>query len=127
MGLRRFIVFAITSAAITSALLVLWPLCISRPSAINKQNIVKIRNGMTLQEVEEILGGPARDEISGAKYVQWLPIMPLTLNKRGAEWIGPNAAVFVGLDDDNRVVCRGSGIVGFYDTPIHRIRRWLRL
>jgi SmpA / OmlA family len=41
----------------------LWP----RPaSAITRENAAKINVGMTLAEVEAVLGGPARDEATGA-------------------------------------------------------------
>jgi hypothetical protein len=38
----------------------LWP-----SSAINRENAAKIRDGMSLAEVEAILGGPARDDSTG--------------------------------------------------------------
>jgi len=40
---------------------VLWP-----PTAITPENAAKIEKGMTLTDVETILGGPARDESAGA-------------------------------------------------------------
>jgi hypothetical protein len=39
----------------------LWP----RPSAITRENAAKVLVGMTLAEVEVILGGPARDDTTG--------------------------------------------------------------
>ena len=41
---------------------VLWP----RPSAITVENAEKIRTGMSLAEVETLLGGPPRDETTAA-------------------------------------------------------------
>ena len=35
-----------------------------RPSAINRENAAKIKEGMTLAEVEAILGGRARNEVA---------------------------------------------------------------
>src|SRR5260370_11289819 len=101
MGLRRALVYAMTSAAIVSAV-VLWQ---TRTSAINDANIAKIRDGMTLQEVEEILGGPARDEISAAESVLWPPSTLLVCCTNRAEWIGPDVAICVGFTND-RVVFR---------------------
>jgi outer membrane protein assembly factor BamE (lipoprotein component of BamABCDE complex) len=37
-----------------------------RSSAINEENVARIQKGMTLAQVEAILGGPARDEEHGA-------------------------------------------------------------
>src|ERR1043166_7205079 len=53
----------------------MWP----NSSAINLENSKRVRQGMTVAEIEEILGGPARDESpadSKRQYVgpQWKPI-----------------------------------------------------
>jgi hypothetical protein len=60
---RRLLVFGL-HAALAAVALAAWLL---RPpgTAITRDNAEKIQRGMTLTEVEAILGGPARDESRG--------------------------------------------------------------
>lgn len=58
---RRLLLFALLGGLLALGIFaVLWP-----RSAINRTNAAKIHKGMTLEEVETILGGPARNEASG--------------------------------------------------------------
>jgi hypothetical protein len=54
-------VLLLGSVAVVVALVVGW-WAVPRPSAINPENAAKINEGMTLAEVEAILGGPPLDE-----------------------------------------------------------------
>lgn len=54
-------VLLLGSVALAAALVVAW-WTLPRPSVINPENAAKIEEGMTLAEVEAILGGPPRDE-----------------------------------------------------------------
>src|SRR4051794_1408334 len=67
---RRLALFATVGGIV----LAVASLCMSlRPgSAINEQAFARIENGMTLREVEDILGGPARDE-SNTELSAYLP------------------------------------------------------
>jgi hypothetical protein len=59
---RRMLLFGLPAAVVAVAVSawLLWP-----RTAITRENADKIRMGMTLAEVEAILGGPARDESTG--------------------------------------------------------------
>jgi hypothetical protein len=54
-------VLLLGSVAVVAALVVTW-WALPRPSAIHQENAAKVKEGMTLAEVEAILGGPPRDE-----------------------------------------------------------------
>src|SRR5262245_10801883 len=68
------------------------------PSAINLENAAKIRVGMTLAEVEALLGGPARNE-SG------LPDGSIMVTRHADAkcWANSRDVVIVDLDADGRV------------------------
>src|SRR6266478_2347267 len=58
---RRLLLLALaTVAVLVAGVCLLWP-----QSAITRENAEMIWEGMTLAEVEAILGGPARDETTG--------------------------------------------------------------
>src|SRR5581483_10591386 len=57
VGLR----LSVTLALVGVGAWMVWP----RPSAITWDNAAKIKAGMTLREVEAILGGRARDDTTG--------------------------------------------------------------
>lgn len=60
---RRVLLLGVVAATVLVAALFFW----SRQSSINEQNFARIENGMTLSQVEAILG-PARDESTGALF-----------------------------------------------------------
>jgi hypothetical protein len=59
---RRLLLFGLPATAVVVALVLwlLWP-----RTAITPENAAKIRAGMTLAEVQAILGGPPRSEATG--------------------------------------------------------------
>jgi hypothetical protein len=62
---RRLLLFgmiATFAVVLVSGICLLWP---QTPSAINRENAAKIQPGMTLEEVEAILGGSARHDFAG--------------------------------------------------------------
>jgi hypothetical protein len=64
---RRLLIALPVAVVLTLALAwLLWP-----RMAITRDNAAKITVGMTLAEVEAILGGPARDETTGPVTLDW--------------------------------------------------------
>jgi outer membrane protein assembly factor BamE (lipoprotein component of BamABCDE complex) len=63
---KRTYLFAISMIAVLGAIgLSYWLFRSREPSAITRENALKIKPGMTLKEVEKILGGPARFDYDG--------------------------------------------------------------
>ena len=60
MTTRRRLLLPSLLACLATLAVVLWP-----RTAITPENAAKIQAGMTLTEVEALLGGPARDEGMG--------------------------------------------------------------
>jgi hypothetical protein len=105
-----------TLAAIALAALLLWP-----STAITRANAARIKAGMTLAEVEAILGGPARNE-SG------LPDRFIAVTRRREDkcWVTSRDIVIVVFDDAGRVIQHSEFPMhggGFLDM----LRRWLGL
>jgi hypothetical protein len=111
----------------------LWP-C----TAITRANAAKIKEGMTLAEVEAVLAGPCRDDSSGplcadgpdweaddleASWYQNLKLMDGRL-----VWGSDNVIIVIRLDDDERVLSSASiPVRRVRESPLDIIRRWLRL
>jgi hypothetical protein len=117
-------------------------------SGINRENARRIQPGMTLEEVEAILGGPARDEASGplAPNVedgpqghQQLALMEHLLirrmldlqfapDARNLEWKSNRVMIWVQLDLHGRVgECNAFPMRRVGEGPLAMLRRWLRL
>jgi hypothetical protein len=88
-----------TAVALAVGLWWVWP-----RTAITRENAERIREGMTLAEVEAILGGPARDEAGRRMFARVEYDRPLPASVSACEWIGKQDAVCVGFDADDRVV-----------------------
>lgn len=106
MAKRRRVTFAVLVALVLLGVSVwwLWP---REQSAITRANAEKIHVGMTLAEVQAILGGPPRMEGSLVRRFGW----NLDVQQRDAEtavathtWIGLHAKVEVGVNGNGRVV-----------------------
>jgi outer membrane protein assembly factor BamE (lipoprotein component of BamABCDE complex) len=98
-----------------------WP----RPSAITPENAARIRAGMTVAEVEAILGGPARDEAPPEVARMYQMIQSV---RPDLEWSSDQVGVWVYLDADGRV--RESHAIPAPAGPhgvIPVLRRWLRI
>jgi hypothetical protein len=122
----------------------LWP-----RTAITPENAAKVREGMTREEVEAILGGPERDEYGGPLLADSTPEeaqgefarlfanpggdgepfrRPLCPSNAPTRLIGASsrAVVQVHLDGAARVVsCEFLAVRGV--NPLDHVRRWLRL
>jgi hypothetical protein len=112
------------AAAGASVAVVIW-LLLPRPSAINAENAAKIQQGMTLDEVEAILGGPPRFDATGRVSYCLTGIpggRPLTPNLR--EWTSNEVLVMVWLGPDNRVE-RRVAIAVRRESADEMFRRWL--
>jgi hypothetical protein len=114
-------------------------------SGINRENCKRIQVGMTLAQVEEIMGGPARSEVTayldvvgdeltvypgpGRVYVSANGAVNLILDDGDRMWASDDAFVWLVLDDDGRVKWVESydvRPVGSRPTAMERLHRWLR-
>jgi hypothetical protein len=111
------------------------------PTAINHENAAKIQGGMTLAEVETILGGPARDETTGpvereeppefappdARGIRWR-IAFADMRAGLQRWESDQARVWVHFDENGFVTdCREFQMRRVEESPLDMLRRWLRL
>jgi hypothetical protein len=135
----RLLLFALPGALVATMLAawVLWP-----RTAITRENAAKIQPGMTLAEVEAILGGPARDEAMGPLVLDqngarpdaeaMLDELHFVLGRLGSppllQWQSNQVAIVLQFDAAGRVtechtlpLCRGD------ESPLDRLRRWLGL
>src|SRR5436309_534757 len=84
MPRRRILIGALLLAFVLLAGYgLLWWYFAPPASAINRANALKIKPGMTLAEVEAILGGPARDELGGTDVRSWGPSL---VHEREVDW-----------------------------------------
>jgi hypothetical protein len=147
--LRRFLFFSLAAAVVGLAVGVwlLWP-C----TAITRDNVAKIRKGMTRAEVEAILGGPARNEenddeegvpmrvmgpwqgtkgnhfFSDFQEGEVLGVPRSTLVGDTNHWISRQLVVRIDFDSEGRVAYWGWLPVSRADSgPLDMIRRWLHL
>ena len=114
-------------AALVVAVWMVWP----RPSAITEENAAKIQLGMTLEQVETILGGPQRDETVG------VCVLSEPVVAAPGEFFAPDSAHWWTGSECCIVVWFANGRAGavrHYDvllpadeTLIQRLRRWMRL
>jgi hypothetical protein len=135
---RRLLLFPFLSAFLVGLAFVVWPLW-SRPTAINRENAAQIQVGMTLAEVEAVLGGPPRDDGNGVLAFQRVDGSEATMTRselRGAlnqlpdvkHWLSDEVLIEVTLDHAGRVTSITVDPVRLAHLgPIDRLRRWLGL
>jgi hypothetical protein len=83
-----------------------------RPSAINETNVARIQNGMTLAQVEAILGGPPRIEAIWPIIQEFATVKDFDDHMRVKEriggaasvWQSHHAMIWVEFDADERVI-----------------------
>jgi hypothetical protein len=135
---RRLLLFCLPAlVALAVAAWLLWP-----STAITRENAERIRPGMTLAEVEAILGGPPRDESTGPRIKEGDPpeaaesgiyLFQLAVgNARAIHpcklWQSDGVLIRVDLDADERVT--GSdwlAVRRVHEGALDRLRRWLGL
>jgi hypothetical protein len=99
----------------------------SRTSAINTDNAAKIEDGMTLAEVEDLLGGPARNESDLPDNFIRDAFDNSARPSKDKRWASPGLIVFVDVDDDGRVVRHSTYSFSVGRSPLDKLRRWLHL
>jgi hypothetical protein len=110
-------------AALVVAAWIAWPCA----SSITFENANRIHHGMTLQEVEAILGGPARDDTGGVNNGVEYGVTELVIGDGYREWIGPEYGILIAFRSDR------AGQIWIGNTrrqtfsPVDRLRRWLGL
>jgi hypothetical protein len=128
---RLFIALGLLACVLlTGVAWLLWP----RGSGITRANAARIAKGMTLDEVEALLGGPARDESTG-------PLNPdhkLGFGPGGVvrEWRSDEVIIHVTMDRNGHVstnmvipVHRVPDPIQRFgrQSPLARLQRWLGL
>jgi hypothetical protein len=142
---RRLLLFGLPAAVLLGLLAAwwLWP-----RTVITADNAAKIRPGMTLAEVEAILGGPARDESTGPLAADLGDETPADARqRRDAEevalmvfhfsawwdgtphwWQSDCVMVHVSMDRDGKVLrATRLPVRRAEERPLDRLRRWLGL
>jgi hypothetical protein len=136
MNRRRLLLFGLAAALVVLgvATLVLWP----RRSAITHENADRIQEGMTLAEVEQLLGGPARNEsgmpdnfindafvIADPGEVKAGRLRPGPRPLEDRRWAAPGFVVIVQFDDTGRVVQQQRCEFDADNSLFGKLRRWL--
>lgn len=122
---RRFLVLSLAAilVGLGVGLWLLWP-----HTAITHENADRIQPGMTLAEVEAILGGPARDETGGRFWINQLgSTLFLGNSPESQQWVSDECAVAVWFTDGHVAFHRLDFVVPKDETPLDKLRRWLRL
>jgi hypothetical protein len=138
MTRRRLLLFGLPAALLLLGVSswLLWP----RPTAITREHAAKIQKGMTLADVEELLGGPARNEsdmpdnfINDAFVTADTDEMKMARLRPGARpfenkrWASPGFVVLVDFDDSGRVIRHSNCAFEVDKSLLDKLRRWLRL
>jgi hypothetical protein len=90
----------------------LWP-----RTEITRENAAKIQHGMTLADVELILGGPPRSEGNSGVFLAMSGPAPM-------DWESHDVLIQIWFGTDGRVI----GVQAFpSENPEADVRRWLRL
>ena len=131
---RRLLVIGLPFVLMVLGLWMLWP----RSSTITRENAGRIQKGMTLAEVEALLGGPARDDSTGPVVrdnddprrdpIVW-PAHLFNPNSRlPVQWQSDEVTITVAFNPEAQVT--GSGFLPLRradESLLDKIRRWLRL
>src|SRR5262249_34589183 len=107
---RRWLLGLLAVLVLAAGLLLLWP----RPSAVTEENYGLIRLGMTLAEVETLLGGPAgHHRVLIKRIVQTRDDIDVPRLAEGPyrQWIDMRHMIGVQFDADDRVIGKDLGDV----------------
>jgi hypothetical protein len=131
-----FLFFGIM-ATLATGLWLVWP-----RTAITRENAAKIRNGMSLADVQALLGGPARDDSTSRLMFADGPGQLITINGKVPlendapfpayrEWISDTVIVTVIFDENGLVDPEnGAKVCEVRPVPealVEKLRRWLGL
>jgi hypothetical protein len=125
--------FAILSLVAVAVVVAAWVWLFWPRTAITLENARKIRPGMTLAEVEAILGRPERDEFQfGMLVVNPVPggdlLNPGWVPGCHRRWTSRQASVGVFFDADDRVFDRHYGLVPLFNSDMEdKLRAWFGL
>jgi hypothetical protein len=137
---RRLLIALPVALALSLAVAwLVWP-----RTAITRENAEKIQEGMTLAEVETILGGPPRDETTGPVVLdpdliepgagwegslqgRWLDFMFVEPPAKRVMWHSDQVVVWVPWHAGCVNACDYFPLRRADESPIDMIRRWLRL
>jgi hypothetical protein len=130
---RRLLLFGLLAGllAMAAGVWLLWP-----RTAITRENAARIQEGMTRQEVESILGGPQRVEVGGKTMTggsgtsRVVHVMKPGVYAEFPFWVSVEAWIVVSFDENERVRAGGvecRSVVRNEESPLDKLRRWLRL
>jgi hypothetical protein len=131
----------IVAVAAGVAAFAVWP----NQSQINPENAAKVHEGLTLEEVEAILGGPARDDSTGPLTIAkseddavgqshleltrdiWVTLGLMTQNSSWVhrEWVSNTTLVQVAFIDGRALVPRCFAVRRVREAPWVMVRRWM--
>jgi hypothetical protein len=138
---RLLIALPVAAALVVAVAWLLWP-----RTAITRENAAKITIGMTMTEVECILGGAPRDESTGQRTIDmdddgadgeyrcwserqlhlWKLRAKVTDKHTRIQWAADSVTVWVAFDSQDRVTeCHAFPMR--CESLIDMLRRWLRL
>lgn len=131
MSRRRLLLFGVSVAVVMLDLggFVLW----AQPrTAITRENAAKLQRGMTLEEVQASLGGPARNDGTGLieEDDPNLPPLPISWPENGTlvTWVSSSVKVDICFATDDRMVeSYVDSIHRVQQSPLDMLRRWLGL
>jgi hypothetical protein len=122
---RRLLLLALPSVIVLLGIVgwLLWPA--QATTTITRENAERIENGMAIEQVEKILGGPARDETTGPTRIFCATVPE---NVTSYWWMTDQLFVVACCDNDARVVyceCRPAHRVheGFFEM-LRRMLPW---
>lgn len=127
---RLFVVLDCVFAFLLAGYLALW--VILPVDRIKREEFIKIRPGMTVEEVEEILGTPTGNDPDnliimfegGPKSFASPDRFP---PNKLRQWVGRDHAILVELDEQGRVSDRYFGHTNRPEGFFAKLRRWFRL
>jgi hypothetical protein len=125
--------------AMGAGLWLIWP-----RSAITRENAAKIQVGMTLAEVEVILGGPSRDDAGARKVEIDFDPDPIEnerladaqeerafkdhlMGPRPVQWRSDEVVLTAQFDNGRVTACAACPVRRVAESPFEKLRRWLGL
>jgi hypothetical protein len=134
---RRVPLIALFAVLVLVGIAGLTPWPAARTTAISRENAAKLREGLTVAEVEAILGGPPRDDSTGplagdnrdgTASTIWFWPQPLVTRPPPRAWISDCVAVHVQFDDAGRALSVSCvPLFRMEEGPLATLRRWLHL